>query len=131
MNKILTIIALLFFVGLAQAANVDVKWTPPTVCTDGSAAATNCPTTGWEIYMGTSLTGTFTKVNVAPPASATIYSLSGVTAGQKCFFMKTVSNALISAESNRICVDIPVASPTAPVITVTITVSVSTAPPTP
>lgn len=120
-----TIAALLLFAiaGIVQAADVNVAWQGPTVCSDGSAL-TNCAATGYEIYMGTSLTGTtYVKRAETPAATATSATLAGVAAGNRCFFMKTVSGVAVSGESNRVCVNIPVINPNAPVITVTIAVT--------
>jgi hypothetical protein len=129
MNKIL-IAALLFLVAsLAQAGTARLDWVAPTVCADGSAVATNCPTTSYEIWMGSSLTGTFTKQTFQPAGTATSANLTSISPGTKCFFLKTVSGTAVSAESNRVCVDIPNSVPSP--VTITITVTVTTTPASP
>jgi hypothetical protein len=121
--KKLFAIALFLAAGIAKAADLNVTWTAPTSCSD-SSAITNCPTTGYEIYMGTSATGTtYAKRAEAPAAADTNIVLKGILPGTRCLFMKTVSGAVVSAESNRICVNIPAVIPNAPVITVTIAVA--------
>lgn len=106
----------------AFAGTVTVSWTAPTSCTDNSFVI-NCPTTGYEIWMGTSLTGTaYSKRAEVPSATATSIQLLNVSAGSKCFYMKTLSGTLTSAESNRLCVTVPASEPNAPVISVTIAV---------
>lgn len=113
---------LLMVAGFAQAGNVTINWTPADTCDDGSPT-TDCPTTGYEIWMGATQTGTaYTKRTETPAATATSITLTRVAAGQKCFFMKTVSNALTSAESNRVCVSVPASGPRAPTINVTIAI---------
>jgi hypothetical protein len=114
---------LLAFAGIVNAADINVTWTAPTSCSDNSALS-NCATTGYEIYLGTSLTGTtYVKQSVAPVATATTAVLTGIAPGNRCIYMKTVSGTVVSAESNRICVNIPAVIPNAPVITVTVAVS--------
>jgi hypothetical protein len=113
---------LLCVAGVSYAGNVTLNWTPPTECDDGSTLI-DCPTTGYEIYMGATLTGTaYAKRVEAPAATATSITLVRIPAGQKCFFLKTLSNLLASVESNRVCVNVPAPGPKAPAITVTVVV---------
>lgn len=121
MKRILTTLALLLISGIAMAGNVTMTWTPPDVCDDGSAL-TNCPTSGYEIWMGSSLTGTFVKQAFEPAGTAVSANLTSVSAGQKCFAMKTKSSTLTSVESNRVCVNVPPSGPKAPFINVTIAI---------
>lgn len=114
--------ALLCVASVSYAGNVTLNWTAPTVCVDDSPAAEFCPTTGYEIYIGATQTGTYTKRTEAPAGDATSITLIRIAAGQRCFYMKTVSGTLISAESNRICVSVPPAGPKAPAITVTVVI---------
>lgn len=123
----------------AKAADVTVEFTQDlTLCSDGSPMSANCPVTGYEVWMGTSLTGTaytlketVPKANVvttpgAPPAPP-VYSFvtSGVTAGPKCFFLRTASGTKTSGESSRACTDVPAPSPKAPgTVKITIVVAV-------
>lgn len=112
----------LFASAQAFAGTVTMTWTAPTKCTDESAI-TNCAITGYEIYMGTSLTGTtYSKRTEAPAATATTIQLLNVASGSRCFFMKTVAGASVSPESNRICITVPAATPAAPVISVTVAI---------
>ena len=116
-------VALLCVAPLSYAGNVTLNWVPPTVCTDDTPAVDNCPTTGYEIYIGTSPTGTaYTKRSEAPAAADSSFTLVRIAAGQRCFYMKTLSNTLASAESNRVCVNVPPAGPKAPAITVTVVI---------
>lgn len=121
----LLVLWLLFAPAFAQAADVSLSWTAPTTCNDGSAL-TFCPTTGFEISEGASLTGIF-AVKETVAATVVTRTVPNVVPGTKCYFVKTVSNALKSAESNRSCVDVPSLPPKAPQgMTVTVTVTVST-----
>lgn len=122
MKKILISLGLMLISGLAFAGNVTIDWTPPTTCDDGSPI-TDCPTTGYEIWMGTSQTGTaYTKRTESPAAAAVAITLSAVGAGQKCFYMKTLSSTKTSGESNRVCISVPAPGPRSTFINVTIAI---------
>lgn len=118
--SVAAVLGMLFLCSQAFAGTVNVTWTAPTSCSDNSAL-TNCPTTGYEIWMGTSLTGTgYVKRAEAPAATATTIQLLNIAAGSRCFFMKTISSVGVSAESNRLCVTVPAPLPDAPVISITV-----------
>lgn len=118
-------------INIAHAGDVKLDWTPPLTCADGSALV-NCPTTGYEVGQGATLTGQYTaKETVA--ANVISRSYLGLTPGKYCYLVKTVSNADKSAESNHVCADVPSIPPKAPQgLTVTVTVSIGpTLPPPP
>lgn len=119
------VLVLLFVCSDAFPATVTLTWITPTQCEDGSPL-TECPISGYEIYMGASPTGsTYIKRAESPPATATTQTLLNISPGQRCFFMKSLSGTAVSAnEGNRVCVVVPVTPPKAPAITVTIAVAV-------
>lgn len=119
--KFLTFLLLSLVSFGAMAGNVTLTWTAPTECDDGSVIS-NCPITGYEIWMGSTLTGTLVKQAFQPAATATTAQLTSVAAGQRCFAMKTIAGTLTSVESNRVCVAVPPSSPKAPTINVTIAI---------
>lgn len=105
------------------AGAVSVTWEAPTECSDGSALS-NCPTTGYEIYMGASLTGTtFVKQSVTPAATDTQATLVNVAPGNRCFYMKTLMGTVTSPESNRVCVNVPAPGPKSPKITTIVVIT--------
>lgn len=111
----------------AHAGDVKVSWTAPTTCADGSVI-TNCPTTGFEVLAGTSITGTLTTAETVAP-SVTTRTYANLGPGTRCFALKTVSNSVKSDESTRACADVPSLPPKAPQgITVTVNVTVSAGP---
>jgi hypothetical protein len=126
MKHILVLAALLLTSAFipAFAGNVTLSWTAPTTCADGTSPLTECPTTGFEVSEGTSTTSSYTvKETVAANVTARTYSYSP---GVRCFSAKTLSGALKSDESTRVCVTVPSLPPKAPQgITVTVAVSVA------
>jgi hypothetical protein len=113
------------FVGVAHAGNLTLSYTAPTTCEDNSAIA-NCPTTGFEVSEGASQAGTYAvKETVAANVLSRTYL--NIAPGTRCYFVKTVSNTVKSAESIRVCADVPSLPPKAPQgITVKVEVTVST-----
>lgn len=123
--KTLLALALSLFAVAANAGTVTVSWTSPSTCEDGSALSF-CPTTGFEISEGTSLTGTFTvKETVAADITSRTYQ--NVGPGTRCYSGKTLSGDQKSAESTRACTNVASLPPKAPQgMTVTVTVTVET-----
>lgn len=123
MMEMLVVWMALAWAGTAYAGNVTINWEGPIECADGSAL-TNCPTTGYYIFMGTSETGTgYGQRAEAPAATATSITLVNVPAGDRCFYMKTRSNASVSGESNRVCANVPAPGPKSPRITTVVVIS--------
>lgn len=107
---------------VAAAGTVKVSWTPPTTCSDGSPI-TECPATGYEISEATSDQGPLAVKETVAGTLTTASYVVGV--GQtRCYSLKTVSNALKSDPSNRVCITVPFVPPKAPIVTVTITVTI-------
>lgn len=126
MKKILALFVLLLPFA-CYAGTVTVTWQPPTTCEDGSPVAM-CPTTGFEVLEGTSLTGTYTTRETVS-ATTTTKTYSGLVPGQRCYSLKTVAGALKSVESTRACADIPALPPKAPQgISVRVEVTVTSSP---
>jgi len=119
------VLPLAVFVTPVQAGSLTLSYTGPTTCEDGSVI-TNCPTTNFEVSEGASQTGTFTvKETVAPNVLSRTYA--NLAPGTRCYFVKTISNTVKSAESIRVCADVPSLPPKAPQgITVKVEVTVST-----
>ncbi len=117
--------ALSCVISVAHAGDVKLTYIPPSTCADGASPVTMCPTTGYEVSEGTSLSDTFTvKETVGPTVVSRTYT--GLTPGTRCYSVKTVSGTLKSDESTRACVDVPSLPPKAPSgITVTVQVTVS------
>lgn len=125
MNRFFTFFALILtlFALPVSAATITLTWTAPTQCSDGSPVS-DCAVTGYEIHMGASATGTaYTKRAESPAANATSQTLTNISPGTRCFFMKALAGTLVSAESNRVCVTVPAIAPKAPVLTITIAVA--------
>jgi hypothetical protein len=128
--KTLLALALAFIALPTLAANVTLRWIPPTTCADGSAI-TGCPAAGFEISEGSSATGTMAiKENVGPGVTSITYQniAPGTT---KCYSLKTYTGSGVdrikSDESTRACVTVPLLPPKAPSgVTVTVEVTVST-----
>lgn len=131
-----TVLACLFFLLIvyavlafkpAHAGTVKLEYIPPTTCAGGEAL-TNCPTTGFEILLGSDVTGTYTSLEtVAPTVVSRTYQ--NVVPGKRCHSIRTVSNGAKSEESTRACVDVPSLPPKAPSgIQVTVVVTVTTPP---
>lgn len=117
-------VALLLVAHLATAATITIEWEHPTACSDGSSL-TNCPATGYEVYQGVTPTGTAYQLQATVPATDKSATITGVTPGQRCYFVRTVAGEARSAESARACVTVP-APPSAPSnITVTVSVTVN------
>lgn len=117
------LIPLALLASSAMAGTVTLSWEAPTTCADGSPL-TECPTTGFEISDGLSTTSTYTvKETVAPTVTSRTYSYSP---GVRCFSARTISNALKSDESTRVCATVPSLPPKAPQgLTVTVAVTVT------
>lgn len=124
---VLAILAIVFLPS-ANAADVTVKYTAPITCGDSVSPLTDCPTTGFEISEGPSATGQFTIRQTVGPTVTSIV-IANVAAGTtRCYFAKTISNTLKSAESNRACVTVPFLPPKAPQgMTVTVVLSMTLA----
>lgn len=115
---------ILLCVGKTHAADLTVSYTVPTTCEDGSPL-TACPTTGFELSKGTALNSAYAVLETLAP-TVTSKRYTNLTPGTYCYYVKTVSNALKSADSNRACADVPFLPPKAPQgITVTIQVSIA------
>lgn len=128
-TRALALLALLCVLPVfAHAGDVTVSWTNSTTCADGSPLSM-CPTSGIEVLKGATLTDTaYTSVETLG-ATATTKTYSGLTPGQVCYSLKTVSGSQKSAESTRACVTVPSLPPKAPAgITVTVNVTVSAVP---
>jgi hypothetical protein len=109
----------------AYAGDVTLSYSAPTACENGSSIA-NCPITAYEVSEGSSQTGTFTvKELVAPNILSRTYV--NLAPGTRCYYVKTVSSTVKSAESVRVCADIPSLPPKAPSgISVKIEITVAT-----
>jgi hypothetical protein len=87
----------------AFAASDALTWSAPVVCTDNSPAATNCPATGFLIETANTPTATvWTAVTTTLP-SATTFSVTGVSIGQHCYRITTVSAGGNSVPSGAVC----------------------------
>lgn len=110
---------LLPIVSLAQTTpglkwNEDqLSWTAPTQCADGSPIG-DCPVTGFRVETATSTTGTWTTVATIGPVIS--HKVTGVSAGQHCYRVFALSNALVSAPSNTSCATATGPAPGAPVL---------------
>lgn len=128
MKRLFIALLMLCMGGLAHAGDVVLTYQAPTAC-ENNAPISNCPLTGFEVSEGASQTGTFTiKELVAPTVLSRIYV--NLAPGTRCYFVKAVSNTAKSAESTRVCADIPSLPPKAPQgLTVTVKVEVTVATP--
>jgi hypothetical protein len=78
----------------------DLDWTFATTCTDGSAAAQNCPATGVRVERATSATGPWSTVVTTTSASVTSHRATGLPAGTNFFRFITLAASGASAPSN-------------------------------
>lgn len=102
------------FMATAHAGTVTIQWIAPDTCSDGSDIATNCPTSGYEVYQGTSITGTTYTLKETTAATVLSVTYTNVLPGTRCYFLKTVSGTLKSAESVRACANVPFVPPKSP-----------------
>jgi hypothetical protein len=124
-NRTLVLVLLAFFPILAHSADVRLSWTAPTTCEDNSPI-TNCPITGFEVSEAATSTGPTWGIRETVAANVTSRTYQ-LPPGQRCFYVKTVSNSVKSAPSTVACADVPVVPPKAPTgITVTVVISVGT-----
>lgn len=124
-SPIVLLVFFALFPVLANAADVRVSWTPPTLCEDNSPIA-NCPTTGFEISESSAATGQPWGIRETVGATVTerIYQ---IPPGTRCFYLKTLASGVKSAQSTVACVDVPVVPPKAPGgVTVTVQITVAT-----
>lgn len=101
------ILLLLLLDGRAWAQEIrwnedKIDWTPPTQCADGSPL-TDCPTTGYRIETASSPTATDWTVVTTVDASVTTYKTTGLSAGQHCYRIITLSQDRESVPSNVAC----------------------------
>lgn len=106
---------LLFACVPAFAGTVTIVWTAPTACADGSDIATNCPTAGYEVYQGASITGTAYSLRETVGANVLTVTYNNIPPGTRCFFIRTkVSDTIKSDESVRACANVPFVTPGKP-----------------
>lgn len=100
----------------AKAGTVTLNWIPPTTCDDGSAIATNCPTTGFKVYgaaQGQPKVLVWTAIKTDTSAV-----LSNVQAGTWCYDLTTLAGTKESTlHSNEVCKTIAAPGPNPPVLT--------------
>jgi hypothetical protein len=76
-----------------------VTWTPPTLNTDGSAAA---DITGFRVFYGTSASDLPQSVDVAGSA-VTSYTVTGLATGTYYFAVAAVNSAgVLSVKTNQV-----------------------------
>ena len=101
-----TLAALLFCVQVSKAGDLNVTWTVPTACSDGSAIS-GCPITGWALWSipnpGTCppspYSGAATQT-LTTPAILT-YDFAGTPTGSAwCVTVAAMSNATVGLQSN-------------------------------
>ncbi len=134
MKHILALIACLLLpllAATAHAGNITVTWAQnTTTCEDGSPMAANCPLAGFQVSEGATVETLAVKENQGPGARSVTYQ--NIAAGTtKCYSLKAFSGTsaapILSAESTRACVSVPMTSPKAPTgLSVTVQVTVST-----
>lgn len=130
MKRVILAIITTLLASSALAANVVVNWTFDTSATatcHGSTAAnplpaaTYCPLTSFQVQE--QINGIWTTKDTAVAASLRSVSYANVAPGRKCYRVLALSNTNASGPSNEACIEVPYASPKAPVITVTISVA--------
>lgn len=114
-------------VSMASAATVTITWThDQTTCSDGSTVTSDCPTTDFEIFQGSTETATdYVRVASAISSAARSHALLNVRPGRKCFYVSATSPAGPS-ESNRVCSSVPFLPPKSPFITSAIAITTVT-----
>jgi hypothetical protein len=123
---LLALLILGAWIGIAQAQtvtrNVQLSWTAPTKCVDGTALATNCPISGYGVLklIGT----TWTQIGTTLP-TVTSYTDANVPIG--VYSYRVVAKSTASTDSNPSnLVTKNVNAPDAGDIVITVTVTVTT-----
>lgn len=129
MKRIVASFALLLcFVGGVEAADLRLNWTPPTLRSDGSALPAS-EIANYGVYMSPGEAGALTLRETAAGGANTTHTVRNVPPGRHCVLLRTrdtfTPTPRESGNSNRVCVDVPIAPPNAPAtITVTVTVTI-------
>lgn len=110
--QFLALIVLAFLFHSAHAGTLNVAWTAPATCADGTATS-GCATTGYKVYSGPCGQAK-TTVIASPAASALTASIPNLPPGKICVDMTTLAGTAESDHSNEVSATIPAPLPNPP-----------------
>ena len=110
--RALLAVLMLLVAGVAEAATVNLTWTPPTKMSDGSTISG--PIT-YRVYRATSAAGIATATAIATtPAGVSGFQDTAAPAGDLWYAVSAIVGGVEGAKTNAVTINVPAPTPNAP-----------------